>query len=427
MRLTYVASATVVIEHEGVKCLCDPWFTDGIYMGSWYHVPRLEARPEDFADVDFIYISHVHPDHCDIEALKRLPKTATVLIAPYAERFLATMLRGRGYKVRELQPGQPFYMGDAFFIEIMAADACNPQLCGQWIGCQLPGAVPGLSYQIDSLAWFQGGKRSILNTNDCPFGLARQGLLELMSRRGKPDMLLVGYSGASCWPQCFDMPEQEKRDAAAFKVEKTVNMAMDYVTTCKPQWFLPFAGQYTLGGRLFELNQYRGQPDLDDLHLWMPSTNMVRLNRGGWSDLDNGQQDAPFQRTDPTVRAEREAEIQRFPMPYDNDERRRDWDILGLLQDAQQAMWKRCEERGLTTDWCLRIRWDDQEAHLGFRPKAHTTAKQLTLTVDPRLLVRLLKRQYHWNQAEIGSHLQYARHPNVYERAPYLALSYLHV
>lgn len=72
MRIQNVASACVVIEHHGIRVLCDPWLSESAYMGSWYHNPPLTVRPEDFHDVDFIYLSHIHQDHCDLETLKRL-------------------------------------------------------------------------------------------------------------------------------------------------------------------------------------------------------------------------------------------------------------------------------------------------------------------------------------------------------------------
>lgn len=35
MKLTYLQSSTVIVEHDGVKVLCDPWLVDGEYYGAW--------------------------------------------------------------------------------------------------------------------------------------------------------------------------------------------------------------------------------------------------------------------------------------------------------------------------------------------------------------------------------------------------------
>ena len=39
--LTYYYSACVGIRMEGLSVLCDPWFSDGAYYGSWYQYPKL--------------------------------------------------------------------------------------------------------------------------------------------------------------------------------------------------------------------------------------------------------------------------------------------------------------------------------------------------------------------------------------------------
>jgi len=62
VKIRYIKSATTVIECNGVKILTDPWLVDGEYYGSWYHYPALELSTQNwFEDIDFIYISHIHP------------------------------------------------------------------------------------------------------------------------------------------------------------------------------------------------------------------------------------------------------------------------------------------------------------------------------------------------------------------------------
>ena len=31
MKVEYLTSACVVVEHDGIRVLCDPWLTDGVY------------------------------------------------------------------------------------------------------------------------------------------------------------------------------------------------------------------------------------------------------------------------------------------------------------------------------------------------------------------------------------------------------------
>ena len=52
----------------------------------------------------------------------------------------------------------------------------------------------------------------------------------------------------------------------------------------------------------------------------------------------------------------------------------------------------------------------------------------LMIKTDYRLLLRLLRgpKFAHWNNAEIGSHLEFIRNPNIYERGLFYCLNFFH-
>ena len=60
IKVSYIYSACIIIETEDCKILCDPWFTEGIYDGSWFHFPKVDDPVKLIREVDFIYISHTH-------------------------------------------------------------------------------------------------------------------------------------------------------------------------------------------------------------------------------------------------------------------------------------------------------------------------------------------------------------------------------
>ena len=78
MKVKFLSSACVEIIHDGVKILCDPWLIDGEYYGSWAHYPPFDFDPNYFDDIDFIYISHQHPDHFSVKTLSKLNKKIPV-------------------------------------------------------------------------------------------------------------------------------------------------------------------------------------------------------------------------------------------------------------------------------------------------------------------------------------------------------------
>ena len=92
MKITQLNSATNMIEDSTddscVKILCDPWLNGEEYLGSWAMYPQYNFKPENFSDVDFIYISHIHPDHSSVNTLSKLSKKIPVLIHNFPEKFL---------------------------------------------------------------------------------------------------------------------------------------------------------------------------------------------------------------------------------------------------------------------------------------------------------------------------------------------------
>ena len=88
MKITKLGSATVIIESNGISILCDPWLIDGIYYGSWCNFPPIPVKDLDFDNIDYIYLSHIHPDHFDPKTMALLSKDIPVLIHRYHQNFL---------------------------------------------------------------------------------------------------------------------------------------------------------------------------------------------------------------------------------------------------------------------------------------------------------------------------------------------------
>ena len=135
MKLTYHNSAAVLIQNNDTKVLVDPWFLNGEYFGAWGIYPPYDFKPEEFDDVDYIYISHIHPDHFSSKTLSKLNKKIPVLIHNFQEKFLKHNIENLGFKVIELQNNKKMELKNGFFINIIAADNCNPEICGKAFGC----------------------------------------------------------------------------------------------------------------------------------------------------------------------------------------------------------------------------------------------------------------------------------------------------
>ena len=446
MKVTHLKSATVMIETKGIRVLTDPWLTDGEYYGSWYHVPPYE-RPVEELEPDYIYCSHIHPDHFSRATYERLPRRVPVLIHDYASKFLKRNIEAVGFTVIELPHGRPYELGSGVSITILAADDCNPMLCGKFLGCSIVETKFG-STQIDSLSIIDDGRFRVLNVNDCPFQLAEGVLRRVVRERGPIDLLLVGYAGAGPYPQCvhFDDPD-ELLQAADRKRLQFLTQALDYLRQVRPRYFLPFAGTYVLGGRLWSLNATRGVPEIHEARNWLDDrcrhegldSTPILLDTCGTFDLTTEHVSKPYVAQSPEQKwgyVERELATRAYD--FDKDEQPDMAALRRLAQLASSGYQKRRREIDFASQTPLgvglaagsvfvlsnsedRSSIEDRESFLRRTPHA-------LIDLDPRLLWRLLsgQRYAHWNNAEVGSHLTFHRRPDQHERALYHCLYFFH-
>ena len=109
MKVEWFRSATVgVTSNSGTSILCDPWLTDGAFLGSWYHFPPLQGF--EFQEVlgrpwDAVYVSHLHADHFDrkfLAALARRQPECTVVIPHFAHSWLRRAVESCGFPPQQI-------------------------------------------------------------------------------------------------------------------------------------------------------------------------------------------------------------------------------------------------------------------------------------------------------------------------------------
>ena len=239
MKIKLFRSATVGIILENYKILMDPWLTDGEYYGSWSHFPKfdLEKNLDEINSYNAIYISHIHPDHCSDETLKKIKKDIPVYIHSFHSKFLKFKIERAGFKVIELENNVRTEIAKNTFINVIAADNCDPKLCFKFTGCA-DFTANGQSQQIDTLSVIDDGKNSIMNINDCPYELATSTFKSLKKKYDKIDILLTGYGGAGPYPQCFDNLNMDEKQVAAKKKERQfLDQALNFINDLKQLLF----------------------------------------------------------------------------------------------------------------------------------------------------------------------------------------------
>lgn len=444
MKLHYLKSATIIVESKNVQILCDPWLIDGEYYGSWCHFPPYIFKDSDFENIDYIYISHIHPDHFNRETLKKLNSSIPVLIHKFTSPFLKKNIENLGFQVIELEHNKRTYLKNGVHINILAADDCNPEICGKFFGCGIyQSSDDKSSAQIDTLAVIDDGEYTIVNVNDCPIQLAESVAKKIKNNYNKIDFLLVGYTGAGPFPQCFRNLGDQRKSLGENKKLQFLNQGVAYINYLNPTYFMPFAGTYTLAGKLSELNDFRGVPELQEAVEFMKdkigNSLPVLLNSKQYFDLSLKQSSGKYIPENKNEKKQYiENTLSKVRFSFENDPIPTLTELMELAESAYIRMAKVRKSIQfssatnifipLTEGKSLKISMNDKGFSVVDQKDTDDEVNYVTMTVDPRLLYLILKgpKFAHWNNAEIGSHIEYVRKPEQFERGLYHCMSYFH-
>ena len=443
MKTTYLQNASVIIENSGEKILCDPWLIDGCYYGAWHHYPKFNFIEKEFDDIDYIYISHIHPDHFDVKTMSKLKKDIPVLIHEFPQKFLKQNIEKLGFKVEEIPHNKRTKLGKTW-INVCAADNCNPEVCSRVFGCNFEFNKFGTS-QIDTFSVIDNDDQVIVNTNDCPFEIGQNTAEIIKKQYSKIDLLLVGYTGASDYPCSYDLKLSEKERVAKLKKDKRLQNAVDYIQIFDPKYYLPFAGRYVLGGKLTSLMEHKGESTLDEgfdyllHHVDQQKNKGIILNMKSYFDLDTELSSDTYI---PENESDRENYIQNvlstLKLDYENDS----FPTLDVLLDLIPKAYDRFEHHrkmiNYSSDNVILIKLNEEKIllitvnGLGFKiinmSEFKNFQKYLFLSLDSRLFYEILQtpKKAHWNNAEIGCHISWKRVPNIYDQSLMYCLNFFH-
>ncbi len=447
MQLTYLSSAAILIRDQDSSILCDPWFIDGEYYGSWYIYPPLEIKENYFDDIDYIYLSHIHPDHFSRQSFLKLNKNIPVLIHSYASPFLKMNVERIGFEVIELEHNKKTLLKSDVSINILAADNCDPTLCFKYFGCGIAEKSFG-STTIDTLCAIDNGDEVIVNTNDCPFPIAGDSALKIKNHYEKINFLLLGYSSATAYPQCFELSNEELEKSKKEIVQKFLLQGESYINLFKPDCYMPFAGRYVLGGKKSILDKDRAKIEQEDALKYFQNSSVIQhklhkgivLNQNTSFDITTGELDTKYV---PINKAEKiqyiENELSKRKYDYEGDNIPVLNNFLELIPKCYERFESKIKQLRFSSNTKVLIELPENNILLintngeGFTiiplNELNKINEFLMIKTDYRLLLRLLRgpKFAHWNNAEIGSHLEFIRNPNIYERGLFYCLNFFHI
>ncbi len=374
LRVINYGAACCVIIGPNVRILCDPWFTDGIYMGAW---EREEYIPDPLTVIgpcEYIWISHLHQDHYDPEFLHKYRTAypaARIMTGPDSEHLIRMMKRDGLY-----------------------ADHVRGFGNRGWDAWTLPNGGYEIAHDnIDSALIVTDIDSAVVNMNDCPFDQRQVDRINQLTA-GKHVTALLPYSGAGPWPQCYRMSSLACLAAADDKKKTYVTQFARYKYELRADVAVPFSAGYSLCGPLAELNPYRGIPKPQDV----PGATVLPVT---------GAQKRPAAK--PSAYA-----WESLPQPTNQDLER-------LLLQAHNRSPK-VDGAPLTID----LNWGASSSYVDATYAPALRAHE-TIEMDSRLLFGLLTKRFHWNNAEIGVGIKITRHGEQYDPRVFSYLYRFHI
>ena len=421
IKVRMIYSACVVIETANCRILCDPWFTDGIYDGSWYLFPIAENPIEVIGDCDFIFISHIHPDHYD-----------PIFIKSYFERYGSKPLLVANRQSNSLAK-KAFI--DGFEVQVLEDDL--------QISRTLISIIPhetGSQSDIDSVLIVKHiddeHVSRVVNINDC---IVDQQLLDQISMYGPIDILLLGFTGAGPYPQTyFSLDDPQLLIAGEQKKADFFQRYLNTTGALQSRVNIPFAGQYVLGGKLTKLNQFRGVADATEVLLIDPNA-IVLDDYLGSIDTDTMVANHPRTKPHSPLAVEnRLKEIASKSMVYESliNEFEANISIEEALEKPLMRARNRSECRtdyffvfnfGMGSRWIINANSNSLDGPRIVGEFEILTEPRSEVSIDEIYFRGLLSRRFHWNNAEVGSQYFTKRIPDVFNRQAMNFLNFLHV
>ena len=416
MKFKFIGNAGGIFTgSKGTKILCDPWIVDGVFESAWYHYPPLKTKLSDIQNVDGIYVSHIHPDHYD-ERHFDFPKDIPLIILNKGPNFLKKNLINKGYsnfiEIKNDQTVQ-FKEFKLTLYKPFTKHIFEESLIGNL---------------IDSALVLENDDVTAINFNDnqpdenaCSF---------LKNKFKNIDLAMLNYNAAGPYPSCFDnLSTEEKINENKRILKRNFDHLCNIIPILQPKSVLPFAGAYIIGGKNYFKNEYLGTTTWDECADYLNrnlkfNSKVFCLRENQTYDIRNQKQLDKYKKLDLNEMKNYIQSIQDKKYDYENDNMP---DVSKLIDEVKMASTKlleRVKKFNIQLKSNVFIKVGKENVQI---VKGQDSDRHLYCDLDLRLLNRILNKKAHWNNAEIGTHINFKRVPNKMDPDVHTCMSFFHL
>jgi len=227
--LKFIGHAGFMYSTNNEILLMDPWMSkNGAFDSSWFQFPsnhslgdEIRQEVESTTKEVYIYISHEHKDHFDVDYLKTLNLSKVNFITPKFRRdHVASVLE-------KLDPKSVTTPIDS---EVLNIGKMEIRLFLDDQEIVRDSALGLKDFENDF---------TFLNLNDCK---VYDRVDELKSIYKKFDVFTCQFSGAVFHPVCYEYPEKKYKEISESKVNGKFSSVKNLISKFKPSLYIPAAG-----------------------------------------------------------------------------------------------------------------------------------------------------------------------------------------
>jgi UDP-MurNAc hydroxylase len=431
MRVTLVADSCFLFEHAGMRMLTDPWIGTAIAGGAWIQFPRPVITAEQVGKLDYIFISHIHEDHCDLPTIRHLDRNARVILMDRKPNFVENFLRHNRFGFKEVinVPLRTQYpIGPGMSVEVVEADPKHT-----------------LNHLVDSAMLLHYDGKSIYFANDNP----PYPEIDEYLKRYDFELALLPPVGGSGYPAFYDSLSDEQKSMRATQIiDGYHEELLQCLRRLKPRLFGCAANGHVLSGANAHLNEFMSWPQsacspyryvkqrLQPGDGFKP----ILLQPGDSTDLEKdpgAEYDSAIRFYD--NRAERaeyvRTEARRVPYYYESFQLSPSIFFPKLFELAHPRLKAYLERAKVDLPWKYFFAYPhDKFASVSLSPPYElvldtqpTESERLVIRSEPRVLYMLLTGGFSWNIADATSFLHYDRRPDSYIYEMYIGLNHFRI
>ncbi len=227
MRITFLGHAGFCVESDRAVVVMDPWLSaNGAFDSAWFQFPRnhhmaefVRAKLADDGRERFVYVSHEHKDHYDLDFLESLPdRDFTLVVAHFRRPELRETLGSYRCKgLVSLRDGERLHVPGGFLTLLLDDKELNR----------------------DSAALLEIDGHRFLNLNDSK---VHDRLGEVVRAHGDVHAFACQFSGATYHPTCYEYSSETYRSIALKKRTSKFHQVERAIRALRPRVYLASAG-----------------------------------------------------------------------------------------------------------------------------------------------------------------------------------------